>query len=61
MMPYPYAGPLREGGQTGELRSECTAANIDSQLRNWYNKQQNELKPIVFYLHDPPTQVGGGS
>jgi hypothetical protein len=29
--------------------------NIDLLSRSWNNKQYNELKPTVFYLHDPPT------
>ncbi len=34
--------------------SECSTANIDFLLRGLNNKNHNELKPIVFYLHDPP-------
>jgi hypothetical protein len=36
------------------LISECSPANIDFLLQNGNNKQYNELKPTVYYIHDPP-------
>ncbi len=45
---------LNEVGQTWELISECTGANIGFLLWSWNNKNNNELKVTVSYLHDPP-------
>jgi len=53
---------LNEVGQTWELISECTGANIGFLLWSWNNKRYNEFKVTVFYLRNPspfPTQEVG--
>ncbi len=37
-----------KGARPEELISECSTANIDFLLRNWNNKQYNELKNKCF-------------